>query len=219
MTIYTRRKGILASGYVPFVEHVAAAQDATDQTTYTFSSVALGRPHATRRIIVDISSRKTSTTINVSSVSVAGISATEILDNSWGSDNNEIGFWIATVPAGATGSVVVTFSGSVDRCLIDVFRGINLKSGTPTDTGINSSTSASSLSASIDVLPGGYILALASYSGVGTTVWTNITEVSEHDAEISSSAAIVRSATTQTVNVQADFSSSSIVGLAVCAFR
>ena len=74
--------------------------------TATFSGVPLGVEHATRHIVVGVASGN-SNTVYPSSVTVAGVSATLLAQTSTASTLNT-SLWIAAVPTGTSGNVVVT---------------------------------------------------------------------------------------------------------------
>src|SRR5690606_34181733 len=110
MSTYAHRRGVVSGGYVPWVKHLEALGDTSDASTYTFSSASLGRPHATRKIIAAVATRGSPSSHNVNSVTVAGISATSVLTLSFNGNNNKLTFWVASVPTGTSGNIVVTLS-------------------------------------------------------------------------------------------------------------
>lgn len=98
------------------------SEDASDLTTYTFSTQDLGAEAADRYILVGIGWRQAaSADRSVSSATIGGVSASIIR----GSDHVGAGGTAiigAEVPTGTTGDVVITFNAGNSRCLIGVAR-------------------------------------------------------------------------------------------------
>ena len=114
--------------------HLQTTVDASDLTTYTFSSQNLGTAAPDRHIIVGVAARKGGSATTISSVTVGGVSAT-IVDQYSNSDSNSniSGIAIASVPTGTTGDIVVTFGAQMVRAVIAVYRATNLSSATEFD--------------------------------------------------------------------------------------
>jgi len=169
------RAGIFGSGVVSAGggtltgTFLQGAGDATDLTTYTFASQNLGTASSDRVIAVAVSGRQSSAR-TVSSVTIGGVSATEI--GTRGSSQNPLGIWIAAVPTGTTGDVVVTFSGAMLRCHIVAWA----VTGGATLANASSGTDT----ATVTGVTGGFIIAAANTTGASTFTWTNATE--QYDA-------------------------------------
>ena len=113
----------------------------TDLSTYTFSTQALGAEAADRKIIVGMGHRGTNT--NITSITVAGVAATSVVEApASGLQSDRACIYIADVPTGTTGDVVVTFSAGQTRCGIGVWRMTGAASSTPTDTGVSAADPA-----------------------------------------------------------------------------
>lgn len=168
---------VAAGGVLTFLQSTSSATDASE---YTFSSQNLGDAAADRYIIVAVGSRDSGTTSqSISSVTVGGVSATIVVQQRNSATNTDVaGLAIAAVPNGTTGDVIVTFSETMLRCSIALYRATGLSSATPTDNG---SSTATAPTYAIDVLAGGFAIGTAN-SGVnsGTATWTNLTE--DYDA-------------------------------------
>ncbi len=143
-----------------------AAGDAANLTTYTFASQNLGAAAADRHILVAVACRSAGT-ITLSGVTVAGVSAT--IDQQITSAGTTVAIARAAVPTGATGDVVVTFSGGAVRAVVALVR---LTGGTPTVSGANAGTT----SATATTVANGYTLVTYAAGGLGSTSVTNITE-------------------------------------------
>jgi hypothetical protein len=160
---------------VATVDYVTSANNSTTLTTYTFSGVSLGSTGSNRQIIVGISSSTGTAGRAISSVTVAGVSATSLVFlNRGGGDSRISAIWIANVPTDTSGDIVVTFSGSMGRCGITVYAGRNLTSNTPQAT--NTSSTSSPLTLSLTGTTAGFIVAQAMTQNAGETfTWTGLT--------------------------------------------
>lgn len=152
-------------------------ESATDSNTYTFTARALGTAQADRRIIVALSMRVAGTTTTVSSVTVAGISATQVVSspNNGGGNTTLAELWVAAVPTGTTGDVVITFSATVLRCGSNVWRMVGSASSTASATG---TSTADPGTANLTIPANGAAVgfAVADFAGSGQGVnWTNLT--------------------------------------------
>jgi hypothetical protein len=147
-----------------------SASSSTDASSYTFSAESLGTADSDRYILVGIAARAASAR-TISSVTIGGVSATILIDHS--SSLSLAGFAIAAVPSGTTGDVVVTFSGTMVRCAIAVYRLLGLGSTTPTDTGTDGGVA--SLTTNLDINAGGAAFAVGHRAATGTPTWTNLT--------------------------------------------
>jgi hypothetical protein len=165
--------------------------DGTAQTTYTFSAVDLGEPHATRMIAVYISGRHGGT---VSTVTVGGISATSVIAST-GLAGARSWIYRAAVTSGSTGDVVVTFTGSVAECAV-TWWGMYPSSQVPVDSGqSNSASGTGNLISDIAKTNGGYTI-IGAMSAFASTVVT----YTQNGAESMTGAAITSGGRTQHVN-------------------
>lgn len=98
----------ITGGAALSIVHTDADFNSAAAATYTFTSKSLGTVDNTRYIIVGVAA----TTVP-SAVTVAGISATQLV-----AAGGYCSIWIAAVPSGATGNVVVTAGSS--GCAIEV---------------------------------------------------------------------------------------------------
>ena len=150
--------------------------DLGDTTTYTFSSQSLGAAASNRRIIIAVAGDGTTTAI-VSTLTVAGISAVKIAATQ--NVDTQVEIWIAEVPTGATGDVVVTFAGAKARCGIGVYRALDCLLTAEATAG----STADPMSASLFIPSLGIAIGVALDNSTSTHTWTNLTERYETSME------------------------------------
>jgi hypothetical protein len=154
----------------------------TDLTTYTFAAEALGTAVADRCILVEVYGRRTTAAATtISSVTVAGNSATDVgQHNLVEGAASVVGLYGIALPTGTSGDIVVTFSAAMTRAMIAV----------STMTGASSCTVASDVESSdandpttsaLDVPANGSAIGLCLESSPSSTAtWTGLTE--RHDS-------------------------------------
>ncbi len=148
-------------------------------TTYTFAGLAIGSVTATRRIVVSV--QATTAALAAISVTVGGISATEVTGCS-GYQSGEgwtIRMFIAEVPTGTTASIVVTVTGGATGCRLGAWALYDLLSSVPTASAVDV-TDPVSMAVNVDA--GGVAVAFA-VSRFAMT-WTGLTE--DFDAVVAS---------------------------------
>jgi len=155
------------------VSFESSAVDGNSATIYTFSGVALGAAAADRYIIAGVSGDSAGDT-TITTVTIGGVAATELMDGSNSQAN--MGFFIAAVPTGTTGDVVVTFSGSKARAGCACWRATGLASPTPHATLQDTTLSGAVLSGTINVPSNGFVIAYDACDGTITTTWVGVTE-------------------------------------------
>jgi len=159
------------------ITHTANNAQTGWTTTYTFSSVALGSADPARKIILGVCGG-VSVAPPFSTVTIAGITATKVQDSL--NSNARCGFFVADVPNGTSGNIVVNWTASIADTSIVVYRAIGLSSNNPyavsNDNTVNGSND---MSASLDIPTGGVGIGLALWDGASGTItsaWTNLTE-------------------------------------------
>jgi len=157
----------------PTVEYITSTSSSSDLTTYTFSSVSLGDIGQSRKIIVVVYAAAISSPRSVSSVSVAGTSASSVVANN--STGVECSIWIADVPSGTTGNVVVTMTAQFSVCGISVYAARNLTNVTAIDTATDSGTD-NVANLNLDATDSGFAVGGIYWSGSRTTSWSGIIE-------------------------------------------
>ena len=108
----------------PSIAFLTSAYSSSNTSSYTFSSQSLGTAASDRKIYVCVGSSAVSTAYSFSSVTVAGVTATQIVAGN--ADNNSsfqpFAIYEADVPSGTTGDVVVNLSGTMANCAIALYR-------------------------------------------------------------------------------------------------
>lgn len=175
-TAPTAARRRLLGGAPVDISHTANATSASDLTTYTFASQSFGVAVAGRRIVVAATGRGGGS-FTLNSVTIGGVSATKVVGLAV-STTNIVDLWIADVPTGATGSVVLTFSGTMARAAISVFRMVDAGSATAHATATDSTASGNDMSVSLNVpAKGGAIAVVASNTASSITyTWSGLTE-------------------------------------------
>jgi hypothetical protein len=194
------------------------SSDDVDRTTYTFSTQAIGTAAPDRRVIVGLYSANTAGTVN--SVSVGGVAGTQQKTVTSGDARAEL--WIAAVPTGATGDVVVVHSAGQQRCAIVVWAAYGLNSSTATDTASASSGDPITTN-TLDVQAGGIAVAMVGANNAASGVtWTGLTEVADGTVETVpySGASLAFSGPQTNLTVEADLPGTpASQALVVAAFR
>lgn len=166
----------------PAITYTDTAVDTNDLSSYTFTARSIGTAAADRRIIVGIFARSSvSTTIAVSGVTVAGITAAVVPGTPAGGPNGsvstETSLWIVDVPTGTTGDIVVTLNNTGSRCAIALWSATGIV-GSPSDVAtyfVSGSNNTISLNA--DVLTGSIVVAIGGCNSSAVTMtWTGATE-------------------------------------------
>jgi hypothetical protein len=149
------------------IRYLGGTQLNTSATTYTFSACVLGNPSVDRRIIVQIAGANLSRTLV--SVTVAGVSATINIQYTAPATNCTQAIATASVPAGSSGDIVVTFSGAQACCNIGWYGVIGLTSDNAYATASSplTGTGQSGLP-SINTLVDGFVLGVGGSSSTGT---------------------------------------------------
>lgn len=157
------------------IEFLQSAVSSTDSAEYTFANQDIGAADAGRYILVGVTTRSSGTTNTINSVTIGGVTATEVqLQRTITTVVNMAGLYIANVPTGTTGDVVVTFAAGTQRCGIGMWRATDLASAVPTDSG---KSGADAPTYDIDVDAGGFAVGVAyGADNSGATTWTGITE-------------------------------------------
>lgn len=165
---------------LPSISYRTSNSSTTNTSTYTFSGQDIGTAASSRMVVVAAHSRSSaSRTLNT--VTIGGVSATEAIQLQSGT--NQLAIFYASVPTGATGDIVLTYSGTILRAAIGVWAVYDLQSTTPTDTG---SSTAASPSPNIDVSAYGVMVACSVVQDGSTTrtaTWTGVSEQYDNRVE------------------------------------
>lgn len=152
----------------PTVSYRTAAQDGTGQTTYTFSAQDIGAAASDRYVVVGIAARGQA---SISSVTIGGVSATKIKEQG---NTDVAGLYIAAVPSGTTGDVVVTLPGAGLRAAIGVWALYGLSGSGAAETTASSTSDPATLS--LTTSPNAIVIGLAYNDSALSFSWVGLTE-------------------------------------------
>jgi len=143
-------------------------------TGYTFSSVSFGAAASDRYIVACIYGAYNGAP---SSVTIGGVSATKVVDSGTvGTDNWHSTIYIAPVPSGTSGNIVIAGMTSALRCAMSAYRVVGLNSATPVDTD-SDADGVQSITLTLDAVQNGFMLACCVGSSDSyTEVTSGITE-------------------------------------------
>lgn len=180
---------MLTNGGVSVVPVTITQTDATNNdsgaTTYNHTGLSFGSAAADRIVVACVSGSASSTGRTVSSATIGGVTATEVVFTACSDARGVLGIYVASVPTGTSGTVSVTWSGSMARSNAIVYAMYGAGSGTAHDTVSNSSSPTSS--GTIDIPADGGLIGF-SYDQNNTShtcTWTGVTE--DIDAQLQSS--------------------------------
>jgi hypothetical protein len=164
------------------VTYQGLAKTGFNLTNYNFSSQPLGTASADRVVIVFVSSIRASGGHTVSTVTIGGVSATILVQQS--SSGLTGALVAAAVPTGTTGDVVVTLSAGGAGCGVGIWSATGLAGAVAVATGSNTNNAALTLSTD----PGGFVVAGCAYdyaaaAGDVTNTWSGATEAFEDNFE------------------------------------
>lgn len=164
-------------------------------TTYTFAGRAFGAPESSRVLAVAVVGKTGIPTGLVTTLTIGGVAAASVV-NATAVSGHTSAIWVANVPTGTTGDVVVTLNSIATECSIDIYRVAN------TSTTAYHTTSAlvttTSVTTTVNTVPGGAVIGLVALhqAELGVTVaWLNLTERTDRSIE----ARIISSASDATV--------------------
>lgn len=178
--------------------------------TKTWAGLSLGTAASDRKIIVGITRRIGTGTLVINSVTVGGVSATQIASFSITS-GYQIAFFGAAVPTGTTGDVVVNVAeAGVGRISVMLWRTVGLQSFTATDTKTDNTISSRTLSVSLNVSAkgAGFAATYFNQGNLATTVWSGLGE--DYSTASSDSGARVDGAHTDFATAQTGLSVSEV---------
>lgn len=155
--------------------YINSSQITTSNSIFTFASSSLGTASWDRRIIVAVATANS--TRAISSVTVAGITATINVTYEGGGDNNTTAIVTAWVPTGTTGDIVVTLTGGTNpNCIVGWWAAYGLTS----NDAINTTTDAVATATptlTLTTKPGGFAIYVYGTSASGaTSTWGTATE-------------------------------------------
>lgn len=192
---------VTGAGTASSLEYRSVAVDAANVSTYTFTDMDFGAADAARYIIAAIAWRSAGTANDIDTVTIGGVTATLIQEarNTGGGNLSACDLYIAPVPSGTSGDVVISTTTAAVRLGVAVYRLVGVASAMPdhTDVGqlgtINNVASITTtvdshvigiafngngscvLSSAHDDVPAG-TLNVETTNGATTTDWSGLTE-------------------------------------------
>lgn len=166
---------VVAGGTPSVVFTDSNIQTGLATTTVTFTGASLGAARSDRRIAVLISHSSSNV---LSTVTIGGVSASQVVQTNNSTVRATI--WIATVPSGTTGNIVITCASNLAAVVMGVHAIYGLRSSTATATATDA---IGPTDLSIAVEARGIVLACNAASnaaGPGTTTWTGVSETYEN---------------------------------------
>lgn len=145
----------------------------TNASSYTFAAQNLGAAAADRHIIVAAVGGLSAHT--VSSITVGGVTATNVASVASTANTIRSTLQIAAVPTGTTGDVVVTLNTTIHDYAIGLYRATGLASAATDDSGTSGTGDPVSVSG-IDVQRNGFAIGAGGSSNILSTTWTELTE-------------------------------------------
>lgn len=216
-----------AAGSIPTsMSFLQGSMSISDSTAYTFSSQSLGSADINRWIVVCASGTRNAAR-TLSSLTIGGVSATKIVQAESSTLYFHTSIWVAQVPTGTTGDIVITWDNTMGRCGYSAYRLITETAPTTAyDTQTDLTLTSSDLSVSISRPSGGVIIAstVNNSSSATSVTWAGTSE--DYDANWSeattqgmSSSSIASGASPLTVTATiAGTPVANTVGLAAASF-
>lgn len=181
------------SGVIPILTFQAHQEEGANQTTYTWTNMAIGDPTPDRLIIVVAFAHDSADTAGEApnTITVAGVTATlHVSIAGTGTNEGSIAIGTALVPTGTTATIVVTYPGARVRAGIGVYSLTNYGNSIPVQTDSEAAT-VDGTTISVDLTVGTFSVAVigatsrqATPSGI---TWTNATEDYDVALELSES--------------------------------
>ena len=150
------------------ISFTGSAASTTDATSYTYTAVALDSLTGSDRYVLVGTSARSAATTNITSMTIGGVAATELVDHVVSTSN--CGFYIAQVPTGTTADIVVNYSGTMVRSGVTVWTLRGLVSITPHHTRTGTTTGA------LNVPANGVAAGVFYNSTLANHAWTGLTK-------------------------------------------
>jgi hypothetical protein len=149
--------------------------NATDGSTWTYTSQSIGTAFADRLVVIALTGRDQNNSAVISSVTLAGNAMTKAGENAT-NQRAYTAFFYLSVPTGTTATIVVTASAAFFGSTIAVYALGNTGGLGPSSTNINSAASSTGISTTINIPAGGVAIGNCVGSSPATTQsWTNLT--------------------------------------------
>lgn len=178
---------------------------------HTHSSYTSSDEDASRRLIAGVGYAAN----EITGVTIFGVTASLLVSANNGP--RRCSLWIADVPTGTSGSVVLTLTSAGWNSYVSLYSVVDLVSSTPVDT--DTGTGVSSVSTSVSVSDGG--VAMSAVFGTALSVsWSGLTEDVDHNsATLVFSSASLGSTAPPTLSPVATIGSGTAVACVTASFR
>ena len=165
---------------ITFVEQ---AKTDSSATTYTFSDATLGGSAGDHFIIGTTGRQSTASTNDITSVTVDGNAAVELVDSPGSTGTQHTGLWIAEGKGNADGDIVVVFGAACNAAAYAVWRATNVGHVGAFESKSEEASGGTDPSETITIPAGGALIAYADTNGSSKSFsWTNATERFDADA-------------------------------------
>jgi hypothetical protein len=166
------------------ISFVGCTPDTTNGTTFTFTDHNTGTAGA-RKTIVGVGAADGATDFSVSSMTVGGASATEVVDSANAGSLTQSAIYIIDNPSGTTATIAVTFSEVVTAAVVCVWAAYDIISETATATANEFQTISDPITLSLNISTGGIAVGMSNKEGASaSTTWTGLTERADTVAEV-----------------------------------
>ena len=155
------------------ISYVSHATNDTGAATYTYTNQDIGAASYDRLVVVHVANAVAGT---ITGVTIGGNAAANAANTTGTSTRTSL--WYLRVPTGTTATIVVSFSGAINRCHIQVLRVTRQSSDTPFDTAAPAGGGDASRTITIDAPASGGIIA-AAIGDAGSVTFTNATELDD----------------------------------------
>jgi hypothetical protein len=200
------------------ITYLQNTQTGDNAEAYTFSAVNFGAAAAGRYIICCVYGQ--SATGTISSVSIGGVAATQA--TSVKANDDALSIYIAAVPTGTSGDVVVTWTAAMGDCGVATYSTSGVGSTTATDQGTSSTASGTTGQTNLTINAGGIGVAISkNRHGATTCSWSQLTEdYDNQDGNTNdiSGASKAFSELQDEVEVKATWADTSIITFAAASF-
>lgn len=158
---------------LPSLSWVGATADGTNVQLYTFTSHATGTPRQSRKTIVGVSGRDGTADFSILTVTLGGVTMTEVVDAADVGSLANAGIYILDNPLGTTSTITVNFSEAVSGCAIGVWAAYDLLSSTAYATASQFQTISAELVLDLACPANGIVISQSNTNldGGNTTTW------------------------------------------------
>lgn len=172
-------KSNISATYIGFVDGGSPSGTGTPagvaSNTYTFSNVNIGGPGL---IVFGISAEASTSAYSLNSLTVNGNSATQVTNTTFfGGNYATSAIFQNVVASGTTANLVITFSGTVQRTRISVWRVQNYSNATSISSNTATAASGTGLSVTLTSMQvGSAVIGIYTTGTAVSHTWTNLTE-------------------------------------------